>query len=113
MGVDYTAVLMVGRDFDSAEEAADFLRRHGVEIPGNDSEEMEAGLSEYLYSTNLMNGLDFERLNYYSSWDGDVLGWHVSTSEPEKFLSAVSEAIGRWKTLFNEESYIIHTVKVP
>jgi hypothetical protein len=50
MGVDYTAVLMVGKQFDNEDEAREFLLKHGVELPDEDSQEMEDGLGEYLNS---------------------------------------------------------------
>lgn len=111
MGVDYTAVLMVGKEFESPGEAADFMRSHGLDVPGDDDEAMEDGLAEFLYSGSI-EGLNFKLLNYYSSWDGGILGWDLNVSPPEKFAEQVGNLLQRWKTLFNEDADIVHTVKV-
>jgi hypothetical protein len=111
VGVDYTAVLMVGQEFDDAYEAAEFLRAHGIEIPDEDSEEMEDGLCEYLYSKDV-HQLSYERLNYYSGGDYGVLGWRLSVHDPANFCAQVVERQTKWAQLFNAMPDIVHTVKV-
>jgi hypothetical protein len=111
MGVDYDPVLMVGKEFDSPEEAAEFLREHGIDLPDENSAEMEDGLGEYLYGNDL-HGLEWQRYNAYSSWDGGWLGWSPSVEEIDKFSNQVNEFRQRWKDLFGEESSLIHAVKI-
>lgn len=111
MGVDYDPVLMVGKEFDSPEEAAAFMREHGIELPGEDSDEMADGLAEWLGGNDVF-GLEWERYNYYSSWDGGCLGWSPSVRDIEKFPDQVREFQKEWKDIFGEESSLIHTVKV-
>jgi len=111
MGVDYTAVLMVGQEFDSYSEAEEFLREHGIDLPPEDSEEMAEGLGEYLYSFDVF-GLKCERLDYYSSWDGCVLGWKPNVHDPANFCAQVVEMQTKWAQLFDEMPDIVHTVQV-
>jgi hypothetical protein len=111
MGVDYTAVLMVGKEFDSAAEAANFLRSKGIELPDEDSEEMEDGLEECLGGEDA-HGLEWERLNYYSPWDGGCLGWSPNVREVDKFADQIKDMRAKWQELFGEEAGLILTVKV-
>jgi hypothetical protein len=112
MGVDYTAVLMVGKQFDNEDEAREFLLKHGVELPDEDSQEMEDGLGEYLNSEDF-HGLEWERLDYYTSWDGGVLGWTPSVRQIDTFADEVRQMRERWAGLFGGAAPdLVHTVKV-
>jgi hypothetical protein len=111
MGVDYTAVLIVGKEFDSAEEAADFLRSHGIDVPDAESDEMQDGFEEWIAGTD-RHGLQWERFNHYSSWDGGSLGWNPNVRNIEGFAEEVKGMQARWQDLFKETPEIIHAVKV-
>ncbi len=106
MGVDYSAVLYVGKEFEDQSEAKDFYERFFTL-----SEEDES-FSEFVYGLN--NGLSGEILNCYDGY-GFIFGIDIGPSirKPEKFAEDVSNAIAKWKELIpNVEPEIIHSVRI-
>lgn len=112
MGIDYTALLYVGKQFDDASEATDFLRD---KLGFTDEEEREIdedGLSEFLYGENRFN-LNGDILNYYTDWGGFVVGIQLDPRQYDSFIEQVQDAYAHWSSLFPDvEADIIHTVQV-
>lgn len=111
MGVDYRALLYVGKEFADQHEAKDWYEKF-VDISKEDQDYInQESFSEYLYGESEIGG---EILNAYSGY-GFVLGIDLSglVRKPELFACEVAKAIETWKKTFGEEPYsIIHTVKV-
>lgn len=111
MGMDYRALLYVGRKFEDQQEAQEWYERF-IDISEEDQEYIdEENFSEYLNSKREIEG---EILNAYSGY-GFVLGFDIGSTvrDPEMFASEVALACIKWNDMFNEEPYeIIHTVKV-
>ena len=111
MGIDYTALLYVGKQFDDESEATDFLRDN---LGLTDEEEQEIdndGLSEFLYKNRF--GLEGDILNYYTDRGGFVLGKQLNSHKYDLFLAEVQDAITHWNTLFPDvEADIIRAVQV-
>lgn len=112
MGVDYRAILYVGKEFEDQHDAQDFYERF-VNLSEEDQEYIEdESFQEYCY--NLENGLSGDVLDCYSGY-GFVFGVDLGSSirNPETFAQEVQKAIAKWKEIFGEEKYeIIHTVRV-
>lgn len=112
MGVDYKAVLYVGKEFETEGEAIDFYQ--GLH-PLSDSQWniiQEDGFQEFLSCQDSV--CEGEMLNLYTS-HGFVLGFDVSYSiyDPDYFADVVKGRAELWNTLFpNEPCHIINTVKV-
>lgn len=111
MGVDYRALLYVGRQFDDEKEAKEWYEKF-VKLSEEDEQYIkEESFSEYLSGESEIKG---EVLNAYNGY-GFVLGFDIggTVRNPEKFDSEVELAITMWKKTFGEEPYkIIPTVKV-
>jgi len=111
MGVNYRAMIFVGKHFDSAHEAEDFLRDN---IGFTDEEEREIeedGLQEFLCCVNRFS-LDGEVINCYSDY-GFLLGTELGVSQPEMFGKHYSEAVEHWNKMFPEHpAQLIREVKV-
>lgn len=112
MGVDYRALLYVGKEFEDQNDARYFYERF-VNLSEEDQEYIEdESFQEYCY--NLENGLSGDILNCYSGY-GFVFGIDIGSFiwKPESFAEEVQKAISKWKEMFGEEKYeIIHTVRV-
>lgn len=111
MGVDYKALLYVGKKFEDEHKAKDWYERF-VDISEEDQEYIaQENFSEYLAGESEIEG---EVLNAYNGY-GFVLGFDIGSTvrNPEMFASEVKLAISKWKNMFREEPYeIVHTVKV-
>jgi len=112
MGVDYSPVLYVGKEFGDSSEAQDFYEQFFA-LSESDYEYIEDnGFSEFC--CNLKNGLSGETLNCYSGY-GFVLGIDIGSSvrNHECFAESVGDAIIKWEELFKDEPfYIVHAVRV-
>lgn len=112
MGVDYSPVLFVGKQFEDQREAQEFYEKF-FELSDEDKEYIEQeNFQEFCYG--LDNGLSGVTLNCYNGWGfvfGINLGKHVR--EPNKFAEATQNAVNKWKDLFGEEEYeIVYTVRI-
>ena len=111
MGVSYQAMLYVGKQFESAGDAEEFIRD---KIGFTDEEEQEleeVGLQEMMYCKNRFN-LGGECINCYNGY-GFLLGTELSVRQPETFVRQVEEAFAKWNALFPDDpAEIIHTVKI-
>lgn len=112
MGVDYSPILYIGKQFEDQKEARDFYERF-FELSDEDKAYIEQeSFSEFCYS--LDNGLTGDVLNCYNGY-GFVLGINLGryVGEPNKFAEATQNAISKWKEIFGKEKYkVIHTVRV-
>ena len=112
MGVDYSAVLYVGKEFEDQSEAKDFYERFFT-LSEEDRQFIEdEGFSEFVYG--LGNGFSGETLNCYNDY-GFIFGIDIGSSvrKPEQFAESVSNAIAKWKELIPDvEPEIIHSVRI-
>lgn len=109
MGVDYRAVIGVGKTFDDKYEAGAFLERSGI-LTDEDREQIEEdGLNEWGYNNGKVEVecLDCYRGDYY------FVGYELSCADPESFLKSFEEATENWDKLFpNDAADMVKTVKV-
>lgn len=112
MGVDYSAVLYVGKEFENQSEAKDFYERFFTLSEGEQQFIEDESFSEFCYG--LDSGLSGETLNRYNGY-GFIFGIDIGSSirKPEQFAESVSNAIAKWKELILDvEPEIIHTVRI-
>lgn len=111
MGIDYNALLYVGKLFEYAEEAEVFIKKANF-LSETDKEELEqTGLSEFLGTYPHLGG---ESIDSYSGY-GFIVGYDLSSYvyEPETYLAAYKESVRDWYELFEGvKPEIIHEVKV-
>lgn len=110
MGVDYSPVLYVGKEFAGADEAKDFYEKFFLITSEDENVIAECGLEELLQD----RGLDGTILNCYNN-NGFVLGINIGSSvrNPERFAEDIGDAIITWEELFGNEPFsIIHTVRI-
>lgn len=115
MGVDYTAILAIGKEFDNdgAGEIVDFLVGHNI-LSGDDlgllETEGDSYIQEILYDRE--DGLECSCLNLYSGY-GYYLGFGVSCQSPELFEKTFKEGMRMWQEMFPDvPAEIINTVRV-
>ena len=109
MGVDYAAVIAVGKTFDDKGELLDFVRQHYHISEEEEDEIEEDGYTEWLYSHPILDG---EMLDCYRG-DYCYLGYSISCSSPEAFKQSFEDGMEQWKSVFpNVEPDVIRTVKV-
>ena len=112
MGVDYTALLYLGKKFESVRDAEEFYLEH---IPVTDEEEKEiedCGFDEFLSDHPTLSGT---LTNYYTDDSPFILGFDLGQYVRQDHLlqNIINDKAEQWKTMFGDEKYdIIHTVKV-
>ena len=113
MGVNYTALLYLGKKFDSKEEAEEFYELH---FPVSYVEEKNMpdfdGFVEFLYDHPSLSGT---RTNYYTDDSPFILGFDLRHYVQHDHLlpNIINDKAEQWKTMFGDEKYdIIFTVKV-
>ncbi len=109
MGVDYRAVVGVGKEFNDKWEAQSFLEQHEI-LTKDDLEEIEEdGLEEWSYKDNK---IEVVCLDAYSG-DYYFVGYELSCSDPESFRKSFEDATEQWDKLFpNLAPDVVKTVKV-
>lgn len=109
MGIDYSPVLYLGKQFESQYEAKEFYEQH-FKLSDKEIEFIEEdGFSEFMYSHKELSGTP---LNCYSGY-GFVLGIDLSYPDPLTFADNYVKAINMWKKSFGDEPYdLIHEVCV-
>jgi hypothetical protein len=109
MGVDYTAILAVGKEFENESEAAHFLRAYDL-LSATDMEGIENGES---LSEMLPLKMDGSCLNFYTGY-GYYIGYDLRSYDPDSFREDFESAVAKWKSAFEgkEKAEIIHTVMV-
>lgn len=113
MGVDYTALLYLGKKFDSKEEAEEFYELH---FPVSYVEEKNMpdfdGFEEFLYDHPTLSGTP---TNGYVADPPFILGFDLGQYVRQAHLlpNIINDKAEQWKKMFGDEKYdIIHTVKV-
>lgn len=103
MGTSYTAVLALGKEFESESEAEDFLEAAGLLT----EEMVDEGLQECT-----PEGLTFDSLNLYSG-GYYYLGVDLSPRDVEGFRKNFEDATSLWDKYFPDSpAEMIHTVRV-
>lgn len=108
MGIDYTAILAVGKEFAYESEALDFLSKYNL-LSDEDLEIIE----QDGYCENLPCNMDGGWLNMYSVY-GYYIGYSIRCDSPEHFHSDYLEGLSNWDKAFEgkEKAEIIHTVRI-
>lgn len=107
MGISYSAILAIGKEFDEQSEAVQFLVDNGLAT----EEEIEEadGPSEWLYNHESLDG---SMLNYCSGY-GFYIGFDISVRSTERFAKDYTEGLAEWNKLFPDTpAEIVHTVMV-
>lgn len=103
MGTSYTAVLAVGKEFESSDEAEDFLEAAGLLT----EEMVDEGLQECA-----LEGLTFESLDLYTG-GYYYLGIQLNPRDVEGFRKAFEDATSLWDGYFPDApADMIHTVRI-
>jgi len=109
MGVSYSAIVGIGKEFDDKHDAEAFLEKHNV-LSDEDRERIEEdGLSEWLYDNEKVEGrmLDCYRGDYF------FVGYELNCSNPEAFKASFDNGMELWKEYFKDvEPDMIKTVRV-
>ena len=107
MSVDYTAVLAIGKEFESASEAEQFLRDNDLLQDVSEQDIYDSGLSECLPAH-----LEGSCLNYYTGY-GYYIGYGVSCRDTESFRKDFESGMEEWEQMFPDTpAEVIHTVIV-
>lgn len=108
MGVRYTPILAIGREFENSEEAEAFLRNNSKVLEGvSYSQIYDGGIDEWL-----PKGMQGGSLNLYTD-GGYYLGFHISCRDIESFQQSFDDGVSMWDALFQDHtSDVIHTVRV-
>lgn len=106
MGVDYRAVIGIGKEFECKSEIVDFLEAHNV-LADEDREGIEEhGIEEGQDKVEVVC-LDCYSGNYY------FVGYELSCSDPESFRKSFDYGMECWKSYFPSLAPdMIKTVKV-
>lgn len=110
MGVDYDAILYVGKEFDNQEEAKEFYTKY-VDLSQEDLDYIEENdFSEFMYDHKELDGTV---TSYYYSNPSFILGVDItySTGSPTDFSEAFASAVATWSKYFDEPCEVILTVK--
>lgn len=106
MGVDYTAVIALGKEFTSEDEAVKFIRDAGLL-----TEDLEDEIEDYGLQECTPHDLTFQSLDLYSG-GYYYLGFPLKAGDPEKFRVSLNSAIENWNKLFpNYPARVINTVR--
>lgn len=112
MGVDYRAVLVVGKRFDGVGEVVDFLNQHNILTEEERQEIEECGggiIQDMFYGSG--GELTCECLNAYSG-DDYVLGYKLDVRNAQAFAMNTDLSIAKWESKFGTEPDVIHAVKI-
>lgn len=111
MGVDYSAVLLVGQVFEEQEEATEFLKENGF-LSEEEYERITDGedyLEDVLFDKKNLTGFC---LNAYSGY-GFVVGYNLNSSNPEVFRESFDKGVATWNETFpNTPCEVISEVHV-
>lgn len=109
MGIDYDAILMLGKQFGDAEEATEFIKEHST-LSKNTLQKIESeGLEDWCYNHNVLCGYT---LNCYSG-EGFILGFNDLGYIVEGLKQDLDKCQEKWLKLFpNVEPEIICEVRI-
>ena len=97
MGVDYSAVIYMGKEFGDKVQAEEFYKEH-IKLTEDQLKEIEdQGFIEWVEDYGV---LDYKHLNHYVSDSNCILGFNIEDSlrNPDQFAENVSEAIKNGKS---------------
>jgi hypothetical protein len=110
MGVSYSAVLAVGREFDEKYDVEQFVREYLTLSDEDEAYIDDEGISEFLYSKK-----DWPTCECLDLYHGDpyYIGFKLNPRDTERFAENVADAIEKWNKMFpNHPAEIIHTVRI-
>ncbi len=109
MGVDYRAIVAIGKTFYDSEDVRGFLEEH-LDLSEKDVNMIdEDGIDEFLSCDDRVGG---GCLNAYSG-DYYYVGYDISCRSPDDFKNSFEQGMKMWKENFpNEEPDVIKTVMV-
>ena len=111
MGVDYRAMIYVGKEFEDAYEAERFIR-DSVGFTDEEGWFLEDNDLEELLSDDNRLDLEGDTINCYSGY-GFILGTELSVSDPETFAEQYHKVVAKWDKLFpTYPAKLIKEVKV-
>jgi hypothetical protein len=109
MGVDYRAVVGIGKEFEDKYEVLSFLEQHNV-LDDEDRDAIdEDGIEEWGYGQNKVGVvcLNCYSGNYY------FVGYELSCADPESFRKSFDDGMNNWDKFFpNDAPDMIKTVRV-
>jgi len=108
MGVDYRAVIAIGKTFNDKYEAQEFIEQH-LNLSDEEQEYLDESLEEFLYNNAYVDGgcLNLYTGNYY------YIGHDISCLSPATFKHTFEKGMDYWKANFpNVEPEVINTVMV-
>ena len=107
MGVSYTPILGIGKEFDDEEDVIDFLQKHDLL---SEDADLEDGVSEVMYHHS--SGVNVELLNYYSGC-GYFVGFPFYVRNINGIQDTLEKAVNKWHEVFpDEDCSVVHTVRV-
>ena len=109
MGVDYRAVIGIGKEFECTSDIVDFLEANNVLTDEDRDVIEEDGVTEWGYGNNTVEVvcLDCYSGGYY------FVGFELSCNDPESFRKSFEDATEQWSKLFpNDAPDMVKTVKV-
>ena len=107
MSVDYSAVFGIGKEFETTEEAREWLASKGFEC--TDEQIDYHGFTD-AYEI-LPDGVIIECLNCFTG-EGWAVYNHISVWEIKTLAERFTNAVNKWREAFGEEPETIHTVRV-
>jgi len=109
MGIDYSPLLYLGKQFDDQSEAKEFYEEY-IKLSEYEQLEIEDdGFGEFIYNHEELSG---SLLNYCNGY-GFIFGINLSHPDPLTFADKYVKAIATWKKYFKDEPYeLIHEVCV-
>ncbi len=113
MGVDYSAVLVVGTLLEDDSEVMDKLAAAGFVFTDEEQEIIdEDGIGELLYSRDpKFKGLSCQTQDCYSGY-GRFLGFDIKLTPYETLASRIKEAQDKYKEIFGEDAKVINEVRI-
>jgi hypothetical protein len=113
MGVDYTPVFAIGKTFDYATDAVEFLRKHGVLTEAHEDDLCAEGdeyISEIAYAED-----DFPDVQCLDLYRGDYyyVGYAINARDVDNLVENAEKAKVNWKAKFpNVVADVLHIVRV-
>lgn len=109
MGIDYHAIVAIGKTFDDKSEAQDYLESANILTEADLDEIEDDGFEEWLYNNDKIGG---QCLNCYSG-DYYYIGFDISVRDPESFRKSFEDGMEQWDKLFpSDPPDVIKTVRV-
>lgn len=109
MGVDYRAVVGIGKTFYDRYAATEFLEQYNVLDDEDRGRIEEDGLVEWLCDNSKVEGclLDYYRCDYF------FVGYELVCTSPESFRKSFEEGMDKWSKHFPDvDADVIKTVQI-